>query len=210
MGDRCARRHRSRSTIQPHSRKGSDPPPRSQVIPAQAGIHKGSEPPPHSQVIPAEAGIHKGSEPPPHSQVIPAQAGIQKAPSHRLTPKSFPRRWESTKAPNHRLTPKSFPRRRECMVLSPLRAEPGKRVWGRAAAFRFGPGRGRQNSFAGLVLFSRRCCRRNGRASGGRRRENKRCPAQSDSCRPRPGPNRNARTGAWSGDGLKMGAIGNG
>jgi len=64
--------------------------------------------------------------------------------------------------------------------------------WISAAAFRFDPGRGRQNSFTGLVLFSRRCCRRYRFASGGRRRENKRFLAQSDSCRPRPGSNRTA------------------
>jgi hypothetical protein len=36
----------------------------------------------------------------------------------------------------------------------------GKMGCFRATASRFDPGRGRQNSFTGLVLFSRRCCRK--------------------------------------------------
>ena len=79
------------------------------------------------------------------------------------------------------------------MIFPPLKAT-SKMAWISAAASRFDPGRGRQNSFTGLVLFSRRSCRPDSGTLIGRRRENKRCLAQSNSCRPRPGSNRPAAT----------------
>lgn len=76
----------------------------------------------------------------------------------------------------------------------------------RADAFRVDSGRGRQNSFAGLVLFFRRCCRTTGCAPGETRRGNKRFLAQADSCRPRPESTRNAGAERWSGGGcVRMG-----
>ena len=80
----------------------------------------------------------------------------------------------------------------------PWLSKPCSLGWYCTAAIRVVPGKGRRNSFSGLVE-SNRCVQ--GVMSGwfGWQRFNKRCQAQSNSRRPSPGPTRPAgKTHEWS------------